>query len=201
VHISFVAEPPPDATQLSHFLEQGRFAVAAPIAAEGTPPPGQETGLDILQLVGDATPPGDCERQAKTWLFGAAGVLDVKVQSDRILWHPERAAIIAAADRLDDYVRALIHFGFYERELRRLEAQIEDWWRAARGHIPLTHQVDRAAVRRWAEVNRATEATTTARMRFADIRQPLGTPSPSLSGPAQRLVSELLRQTRIEDRL
>jgi hypothetical protein len=193
LRVSFVAEPRSDAIELAHFPDHGIVAIGEPIAA--TAPPADGTGLEILHLSEDSG------LEAEAWLADPVGSLEVRLQADRIIWRPGRAAIVGPPSHRDDCVQGLVYFGFFDGELRRLEADIESWWGPARAHIPLTHQVDRADVRRWPEINRATELATLARMRFAVIGHALEKLPPSLPGLAGRLVTDLFNRGEVHDRL
>ena len=209
LRIRFVGEPSLGARVVMEFPELGRFAVAGSLALDDLPPasePHAGPELYVLCLRGGAAVPFEWRQRAEAWMAKppsrpGQAMLDLVLQSDRVLWRAGRALVIGAPDRFDDVLAGLIHFSFYEGELRRLEAEIDTWWEAAERDAALTHQVDTAAVRRWPHVNRMTEVATLARMRLVRITRPLEKAAGTLAGPARRLVSELALQAEVADRL
>ena len=131
----------------------------------------------------------------------AVPTIELVLRSDRILWRPGRALMIGAADRVEEVLSGVLDFAYHEGELRRLEFEAQDDWPIAEALIPLTHSVDREALKRQPQVDLMTRVTTSRRMRYVRIERRLEKASSTLPGAARRLVSELAVQAEVVDRL
>jgi hypothetical protein len=196
--VRFPAAAAAGASALLAFGELGRAAVAEATAPDALPE--DRDALLILHLPGGSASPADARQAAEAWVAGP-GVVDLVLQSDRILWRPGRAVVIGAATDFDAYLRGLASFGLYESELRRLEADLASWWPVAQADVGLTHRVDNAAVRRWAHVGEMTEAIAGARFRHVAIEGPLEKGPDALPALARRLFIELALRGEAAHRL
>ena len=209
--IRFVDDPPKHADVVMEFTGQRlRYAIGEAVAFDDLPPvatgpePTDEFYL-LLLLSGSATP-FDLRRQVEQWmlkpaLLGARSTVELVTHGDRILWRPGRAVVIGASERFEELMAALVDFSFHEGALRWLENAIDTDYQSAAQDIALTHQVDKAALARWPHVNTMTRRVTAYRMAFIPLEARLGRPSSQLTGPARALVSELVMQTDMTDRL
>jgi hypothetical protein len=196
--VRFPAAAAVGATALLEFGEQGRVAVAEAMSSDALR--GERDALLILHLPGGSASPPAARQAAEAWIAGP-GVVDLVLQSDRILWRLGRAVVIGAASDFDAYLRGLSSFCFYESELRRVEADLAAWWPVAQADVGLTHRVDTAAVRRWSHVGEMTEAITGARFRHVAIEGPLEKGPDALPGLARRLFNELALRGEVAHRL
>lgn len=197
--VRFPAKAPPDSVPLLEFAELGRVATSDQVAADAAAPSDPEAFLVVHLPGGDAIPPAAREL-ATGWIAGA-GVVDLALQSDRILWRPGRALVIGAAADFDTYLQALASFAFYEAELRRLETDVGGWWPLAQKDIPLTHRVDGRALYRWNHVAKMTEMVALARFRHVALDDALERGPEALPGLARRLLMELAARTDASHRL
>jgi hypothetical protein len=160
----------------------------------------------LLHVQPGSAAPYEWRTRAEDWVLQqtdqtAPPAIDMLFQNERLLWRPGRAVFFGASERLAEIMPGLLHFVFLEGELRRLEAGIEACWGDADAHVPLTHQVDRHALRQWPEVNRKTELLARFRLRFARLEPALDKIPPWLTGPARRLAAECNVQAAVTDRL
>jgi hypothetical protein len=209
--IRFVHQASPGQRVLAEFTDPyQRFAVAEPVSVEALPPPGQDAvppdEFYFLFIPAGSATPYDWQQRAAQWMAKpssatAEPTLEVVMRSDRVLWRPGRGMVQGAPDRVEENLLALVDFAFYEGELRKLEREIEADWSLAQADIELTHQVATRQLRRSAHVNEMTQRTTRRRMRVARLERHLEKASIALPGSARRLVSELLTQAEIVDRL
>jgi hypothetical protein len=197
--VRFPAKAPSDTVPLFDFVELGRVAVSEAIDADAAAPSDPEAFLVVHLPGGDAVPQATREA-AEGWIAGA-GVVDITLQSDRILWRPGRALVIGAAADFDAYLKGLASFACYEAELRRLETDLGAWWPVAQKDVPLTHRVDGRALYRWRHVAKMTEAVTGARFRHVAIDGPLEKGPDTLPGLGRRLFIELALRTEAAHRL
>jgi hypothetical protein len=210
--IRFVAELPARATATETFPHPSRrYAVAETVPVDAllgtsraTEPPDDELRL-ILLLSGSAGAL-DFQRRAEQWIHGTGPatvqpIVDLQLRSERILWRAGYAVIIGGAERCDEILPGLVHFAFYEGELRKLERELDADWLTAEADIPLTHSVDRSALARRDHVDAMTRQTALRRVRFARLSPCLFKPSPALAGSARRLAGELAVQAEVVERL
>jgi hypothetical protein len=52
----------------------------------------------------------------------------IPLQGAQIIWQPKRAVVVADPQRLQAICRSLIEATFYERELKRIESEIDNGW-------------------------------------------------------------------------
>lgn len=189
---------------------QPRYAISETVDFDGLPPvatgPEPTNELYLVLLLGGSATPFDLQRRAEQWMLrpelpGARSTVELVTHGDRILWRPGRTLVIGASERFEELMAALVDFSFHEGALRRLENAIETDYRAAAQDIALTHQVDEAAIARWPHVNSMIRAVTSYRMAFVPLEARLEKSSNQLTGPARILVSELVMQTDVTDRL
>lgn len=212
LRIRFVERAPSGKTAQRSFRDPyPRSAIDEPMLLEELlslaavyPPP--TDGFVCLLLPSGSATPIELQRRAEEWindrqLSAEFPLLDLVVQSDRILWRPGRAVVIGSPRRFDDVLTGLIDFSFYEAELRKLEYELEADWTTAEADVPLTHGVDAETLLRRPHVDEMTRRMALRRIRFARLSPRLEKASVSLPGPIRRLASELAQQAEIIDRL
>lgn len=197
--VRFPATAPSGTAALLEFGELGRVAVAEAVSADAAAPTDADAFL-VVHLSGGNAVPQPTRDAAEAWIAGD-GLVDVTLQSDRILWRPGRALVIGAAGDFDAYLKGLTSFAFYDGELRRLEQDLATWWPVAKKDVPLTHRVSGRSLGRWRHVSKMTETVTAARFRHVAIEGPLEKGPASLPGLARRLFAELSLRIDAPDRL
>ena len=97
---------------------------------------------------------------------------------------------------------ALADFSYHEGELRKLEDEIHADGEILARDVPLTTAaVNKQSLRALRHVHERTCMMTERRIRVARLQRPLEKPSITLPGAGRRLVSELLVQCEVQDRL
>lgn len=209
--IRFVQSRPDHADVVMVFNGQRpHYAISEAVDFNDLPPvttgPEPTDELYLLLLLGGSATPFDLRRQVEQWMLkpalpDARSTVELVTHGDRVLWRPGRAVVIGASERFEELMAALVDFSFHEGALRGLENAIDTDYRAAAQDIGLTHQVGEAALARWPHVNAMTRAVTGYRMAFVPLEARLEKPSNQLTGSARVLVSELVMQTDMTDRL
>jgi hypothetical protein len=144
---------------------------------------------ELLQWVADATVPGTAPPIAIT-LHGA-----------RVIWSPRRAAILAAPERVEPFLLALVDFCYHEKELRKLESEVGENWPLLEMDAPLAYSVAKLDPERFENIGLRMDQTLKRRIRLARIAPRLYQPRPHLSLLANQLLDRLREKAHIEDRL
>jgi hypothetical protein len=215
--IRFVESLPAGATPLAAFRDPyARWAIGEPVELESAlrsslPSPAPQSEFTFVFLPSGSTTPIELQRRAEAWVSEPPlarespaihlPVIDLVMQSDRILWRPGSAVVIGSSRRMSEVLAGLVEFSYYEAELRRLEQELEVDWPAAEADVSLTHGVDRQALARRGHVNEMTRRMALRRIRFARLAPRLEKAPLTLSGPMRRLFSELAQQADVVDRL
>jgi hypothetical protein len=175
------------------------IAVEEPVAPEDAKRPTSPDELFIVfvppatapwadEVYGPAREPNDPD----------AAVLDVTWRGDRIVWRPGFALVYLAGELRDEVQSALVEFAFYEGELRRLEAEMDDREATAADDVSRTQTIDRRDKSHWPRFRATIEALARVRLTFARLAPRLAEePQGSRS---RRLASHLLRRARAEAR-
>ena len=129
-------------------------------------------------------------------------VVELTAPQGRLRWRLDRAVWADTVASMDDrWLTAVAEVAFYEGALRQLEQALDADWPSVTADIPLTHQVNAAALRRWPQVNALTERMTLRQMRLTDLRHALLHAPAAGSATARQLVSELRRRLDMPARL
>lgn len=209
--IRFVRNPAPGAEILAEFpVPCPAYAISEPVSFDALPPPSDASEpVDILYFVflpGGSAVPYDMQQKAAEWMAkppvsGAVPTVEAVIRSDRVLWRPGRAMLQGAADRRDECLAGIVHFAFYEAELRKLENELDEDWPGLELDLKLTAEVRGDELSQWPRVNEMTRRAGARRIRHSSLERRLEKPSLSLPPPAQRIVSEFILQTETADRL
>ena len=204
LRIRFLPKASPAAKVLARFRDPyDRVAVAETIALDQLPPAADATEpLDELHFLflpsGSTNTPYEQQKRGEDWMQAppddpfAVQPIDLTLRNDRILWRPGRALVLGAPDRRDEILTALVHFAFYEGEMRRLEQEIREDWPRVEQDLPLTHQVGRADLKRWPDANRMVRLTALRRVRLTRLDLYLSKVPAQLTGNVRKVYAELL---------
>ena len=205
--------PKPDATDavLMEFSDPYlRYAVFDAIAIESlpslSPQAASEAIFHFVFLPSGVATPYEVRKHAEDWIAKAhAGenreAISLALLGDQLTWRPGRSMIVGDPVRMPEIFPGVLQFSFYEGELRRLEREVDDYLCKAESDIPLTHEVDDEAVARWPHVNTMTKMVTLLRFHYVRLESRLEKASPALAGPTRRMISELIVQAELADRL
>ena len=171
------------------------FADPSPCQAvvSAEPTTADRDGIDILLV---PSPPKDnpaLREELNQWVTtqGGDAPLTTTIHGAQIVWRPGRAAILAAADRIDPLVLAIAEFSFFESELRKLEREIADAWPELTADRPLAYDVTPRDLERHEQVGRRMGQTLERRMRHSRIEPHLHRTPANLPTQAQELGERL----------
>jgi hypothetical protein len=214
--VRFVEHVPTGQAVLREFADpysRPRFAFLEWIGLDRLRPPVWPPELEdrhrfyFLFLPGGSTTAFDEQKRGEQWVAkpddpNAEPTVEILMRSDRILWRPGRCMMHGAADRMHETLLALTDFSYYEGELRKLEHEIHGDAELLAHDVPLTTAaVDKTSLRAVRHIHERTCTMTSRRIRYTRLERPLEKPSITLPGAGRRLVSELLVQCEIQDRL
>jgi hypothetical protein len=206
----FVEQAAADQTVLMEFRDPApRKAVRASAALDAPPADSANPDPDALDIVAVPWDPRNDPRwrsELQNWVAPAAQrsalpPIVVKVGGAQITWCSGRALIHGAADPIEPLLAALVDFGYYEAELRRLELEVADSWPALEEDTPLAYDVTQADMARHKAVGRRMEQTLRRRMRHVRLEPHLYESPAHLPAAARDLGKRLREEARIEERL
>ncbi|HYV36686.1 MAG TPA: hypothetical protein VE988_13345 [Gemmataceae bacterium] len=207
-HVRFAAQANGDDTVLMTFADPtpSKALIGAARLNGQLAEPGRPDVLDVLTV---PLPPQDnpsLREQLSNWVgasavSGLAAPIGTVFHGAHLFWRPGRAAILAAPERMDLLLLALVDFGYYENELRKLEQEIAEAWPELEADSHLAHEVTRADLERRELVGRRMGQTLQRRMRFARLEPHLLQAPAHLSLQAQELGTRLREKSRVEERL
>ena len=177
-------------------------AAMAPLEPD-SPPAGRDT-LDIAALESAPKDRPEARAELHAWVSADApadSTLLTTLHGAQIAWRPGRASILAASDRIQPLLLALVEFGFYEGELRKLEEETDGAWADLESDTPLAYDVTPDDLERHEQFGRRMERTLKRRIRFARIETPLCETRPGLGASAADLGDRLREKARIETRM
>jgi hypothetical protein len=204
LRVRFLADAPPGAKILARFRDPyDRVAVAEAIPLDQLPPAaGAAEPFDELHFLflpsGSTNTPYEEQKRGEDWMQAPPGdpfavqPIDLTLRNDRVLWRPGRALVLGAPDRMEEILIALVHFAFYEGEMRRLEQEIREDWPLVERDLPLTHQVGAAELKRWPDANRMVRLSALWRVRLTRLDLYLSKVPANLTGNVRKVYAELL---------
>lgn len=162
-------------------------------------------GIDILTVSSQTSEHPGLSEDLFKWVAdggpsGAAPPTTVVVHGAQIIWGSSRAAILAAPDRAESFLLALIDFCYYENELRKIEREVGEAWPLLEADSPLAHAVTASDPDRFEDIARRMAETLKRRMRLARIVPHLYQPRPHLPPLANQLIERLRERAHVEDR-
>lgn len=173
-------------------------AVRTPLES-GSPPAGHDA-FDLLTLEGTPKDHPGARAELHAWASDATAIA-ATLPGAQIVWRPGLASILAAQDRMEPLLLALVEFAFFEGELRKLEVEIDAAWPELETDTTLAYDVTAKDLERGAEIGARVERMLQRRIRFARIETPLLQTRPSLGSMAQDLGERLRDKARIESRM
>jgi hypothetical protein len=204
LRIRFLPAAPPGARILARFRDPyDRVAVAETIPLDQLPPAADSAEpFDDFHFLflpsGSTNTPYEQQKRGEDWMQAPPGdpfavqPIDLTLRNDRVLWRPGRALVLGAPDRMDEILTALVHFAFYEGEMRRLEGEIREDWPRVEQDLSLTHQVNAADLKRWPDANRMVRLTALRRVRLTRLDLYLSKVPAQLTGNVRKVYAELL---------
>jgi hypothetical protein len=211
-HIRFVEQSSDGQAAFMEFVDPGpAWAVRVAAAPEAGPdgaagPDGRDDALEVRTVPGrPGDHPGAADELA-AWVLeahqpGTAAPITVTLHNTQVVWHRARAAVLAPPERMEALLLAVVEFGFYERELGRLERTVAESWPQLEADTPLAFEVTAGDADRLEGVGRQARRMLAARMKHARLAPRLQRPGAHLSSLANQLGERLREHARVEDRL
>lgn len=199
--IRFVQETGAGQTVLMEFADPvPSRAVRVAAGSEAQP----ADAVDILAAAGTPQDHGGILEEMTQWVAAgkpAPAPITITLHGTQVVWRPGRAAILAAPERLESLLLAVVDFSYYESQLGKLERETAESWPQLEADTPLAFEVTTRDLQRREDVGRQVQRMLTVRMRHARIAPRLLRPGAYLATLANQLGERLREKARIEDRL
>ncbi len=124
----------------------------------------------------------------------------VKSRAAEVTWRPGRVVLRCERDQINPLLMALVEFHYFEKELRKIESEIDASWSVLNQDRRLAFQVTDQDLIESKSLGNRMEQTLERRMRHVRIEPHLYLPGMQLSVAAQKLGEELREKTRCEAR-
>jgi hypothetical protein len=139
-------------------------------------------------------------------VFGEAmhegsAAISIKQDNISISWQRNQVHVFCPVEARLEVLTALADFGFYEGELHRLESDVEVQEPLAEKDVEFAHRIHHRNREHWSRFGETIERFTRDRLTYARLCSQLAFPSLTLSPKSRQIVSKLLRECNIEDRL
>ena len=150
----------------------------------------------------DALSTMDLRRETEAWLDKINGMaetpaVELVATPNRIIWHRHRVVVLGEKNVSEEAFMALVEFGFFESELRKLESKLQDYFAICPRDICLTHGVGSSDLRRQAHVNKMTQQITSSRMEFLRLIPCFDKLYGRLTPHTKPIIGELTKKTRV----
>jgi hypothetical protein len=160
--------------------------------------------LDVLVLHGQPTERPEAAEALTRWVAGddgAAVPLTITLHGTLLVWRPGRAALLAAPERADALVQAVVEFTYYEAQLGAIERETAAGWPRLEADTPLAFEVKANDPKRLAAAGSRLQWLLGLRMKHARLVPHLVRPPTYLATLAHQLGERLRERARVEDRL
>jgi hypothetical protein len=168
--------------------------------------PGADDALDVLVIPGQPNDDPTALDQMMNWVLeaqhpGLAPPITITLHGTQLIWHSRRVAILAAPERMESLLLAVVDFGFYEKELARLERITAESWPQLDADSPLMFEVTAKDLERGEGVRQQLQRMLNVRMRHARLVPRLCRPGTLLASLANQLGERLREKACVEVRL
>ena len=130
-----------------------------------------------------------------------SGAISIKQDNIAITWQRNQVHVLCPIEARLDVLGALADFGFYEGELHRLESDVEAQEPQAEKDVGFAHRIHHRNREHWPRFGETIERFTRDRLTYARLCPQLAFPSLTLSPKSRQIVSKLLRESNMEDRI
>jgi hypothetical protein len=127
--------------------------------------------------------------------------ISIKQDNIAISWQRNQVHVSCPLESRLEVLKALADFGFYEGELHRLESDVEAQEPQAEKDVGCAHRIHHRNKEHWQRFGETIERFTRDRLTYARLCPQLAFPSLTLSPKSRQIVSKLLRESNMEDRL
>ncbi len=180
-----------------------RYAVCSSISIQDEHSP---ESMEVMILPLDSTSGNSLAPEGLNSWLGSVDMVSmqprvmVKSRSAEVTWRPGRVLLRCERDQINPLLLALVEFHYFEKELRKIESEIEASWSDLNQDRRLAFQVTDHDLNQSESLRNRMEQTLERRMRHVRIEPHLYLPGIQLSVAAQKLGEELREKTRIEAR-
>jgi len=195
-HIRFVPRATPGETGLLRLLD--------PVPAEAVETSSGELAIWTSEGAANDSPVGNDEKVRWVAEVQGAGTplpFVITIHGAQVIWSGSRAAIVAAPDRVESLLSALVDFIYHECELRKIEQSIGADWPLLESDTPLAYEVNATQTQCFADLGRRMEETLKRRIRLARIQPRLTQTRPHLTPVGNQLFERLCERSQTESRL
>lgn len=161
-----------------------------------------EVAMEILCIPGEG---GELPPTVDAWVGAgvsgeAASASWMSLQGLRILWSPDRCAILAPSDRLPAVRNAVLDVSGHERALRAIERALDSAWPELDSDAPLAFEFEESAVGRRTELRERLGRVLLMRARLARIAPAVLAPPVYPPTLASQVADRLRERLRIASR-
>jgi hypothetical protein len=131
----------------------------------------------------------------------AAPPIVIEHNGEIIRWRPGQALVQCTREREEEILALFADFAFYEGELRAMEAGLEAREAQAQADVSIAYRIHKRDRRHWSRLKKSVEYFAQMRLTYARLEPQLARGSRTLPPTSRRIVSALLREADVEDRL
>ena len=171
-------------------------------------PPCWPEPVDQIEIL--TTDAGGFSEKILSWMAApenpaAPATITVKKAALTVSWRPGRAVVQGtahdSAQNCKSLMPGLIEFGFYEAQLRKLEAAVLPFEATSDADVSHAYEMTTRHEKHWDRLYRTMEQLYRLRLQFARLEARLVHPSPALPMESRRLIDRLVEKAGIEERL
>lgn len=205
VNISFVSTRPTDGVFVIELpAPVSRWGVATPCSAFDAAVSGSDDVQVMCMPVSEFQPSTEQLAQARYWVDsvltpGQPSQL-LTLQGVQIFWSPRRIACLAAAERLDMVLKAVLEPTCYESELRTLESTLAGVWSQLECDLPLAFEFNERSVPRRKQLQQRFQQVLMWRSRLARISPLVHCPYVYPPTLASQIGERIRERSRMESR-
>jgi len=201
LRIRFIADAPADAGVFCRFVDPGATVAVGESVAIDSLSSTTADSVDRIEII-STEDTGESGQKFQSWL-GTPGPATVVIKTDKatVRWRPGRAVVQASPADCKSALPPLIHFAFYEGELRKLEQAVVPFEATANADVAHAYEMTAAHRQHWDRLYRTMEQLYRLRLQFARLEPHLDGPAPALPRQARQLFARLARKAQVAARL
>jgi hypothetical protein len=196
-----LADPRNALQKITAIQDGGIILEEVPVERALSPP--SEDNVTVIALPAGSAASEDDRKALEHWVSthaaGGWSPIDLSMRA-RIIWTPERIAVIGTPDAVEDACMASVLVALIAQQTARLERELAELWPNLKSHAALTHSVSRVDLARQPEVDRLTRRGWQLRADHAALERKLGQ-AHGMSAAGRRIFRELVVQGGLQDRI
>jgi hypothetical protein len=207
--IRFFPKAPPGAKVLRTF-QQPRPCVAVEEAIELAELPAQSAWPEpVDQFIAVLIPReavAEGKKFSEDWMAApdngeAVSTIAFAWSGQKIQWRPGQLLVQGSPEAFEGILQAVVDFAFYEGELRTFELEINRREAQAQADVRLAHRIRFSDRKHWRRIGEMIEHFYLMRLGYARLEPQLAIASRTLPSDARQVMSRLLDETEVSDRL